>query len=154
MKCEQEHIPDMVLLGMVMHMSGRKAKFLFDRYELNKSQASILLALQNSEVLSQKELARRLNVTPPSITSAIQKMEKTGFIKRKPDESDQRVMRLGLTEKGAGCIDHVKRVAEQMDQLMFQGISLEEKLLFRRILMQIFQNLEETDDNVLMRELQ
>lgn len=70
-------------------------------------------------------------MTAPSITSAIQKMEKAGFIKRQPDE------------KGKSCIEHVKEVAMQMDEIMFRGISQEEKLLLRRIMIQIFDNLKE-----------
>lgn len=84
-----------------------------------------------------------MNVTAPSITSAIQKMEKAGFIKRQPDEKDQRIMRLYLDEKGKACIEHVKEVAMQMDEIMFRGISQEEKLLLRRIMIQIFDNLKE-----------
>lgn len=52
-------------------------------------------------------------------------------------------MRLYLDEKGKACIEHVKEVAMQMDEIMFRGISQEEKLLLRRIMIQIFDNLKE-----------
>ena len=61
---------------------------------------------------------------------------------RRPDEHDQRVMRLKLTEKGEACIQYVVQVGEQMDALLFKGMSTEEKLLLRRLLMQIYYNLE------------
>ena len=52
-------------------------------------------------------------------------------------------MRLYLDEKGKACIEHVKEVAMQMDEIMFRGISQEEKLLLRRIMIEIFDNLKE-----------
>ncbi len=35
----------------------------------------------------------------------------------------------------------------QMDEIMFRGISAEEKLLLRRILIQIFENLEKEEES-------
>ena len=125
MRCDLDKVPSVGLFGMVVHQGGLRAQKMFDKYGLNKS------------------LAKKLNVTAPSITSAIQKMEKAGFIKRQPDEKDQRIMRLYLDEKGKACIEHVKEVAMQMDEIMFRGISQEEKLLLRRIMIQIFDNLKE-----------
>ena len=147
MHCNLEKIPSVGLFGMLVHLSGQRARKLFEKYDLNKSQASILFMLHHGQALSQKELARQLNVTAPSITSAIQKMEKAGFIKRCPDEKDQRIMRLYLDEKGEACIQNVKDVAMQMDEIMFRGISAEEKLLLRRILIQIFENLEKEEES-------
>ena len=91
--------------------------------------------------MSQKELAAKLNITAPSITSMIQKMERDQYITREPDRHDQRVMRLTLTEKGKSCIQAVKDVADRMEDIMLQGMSLEEKLLFRRLLIQTGENL-------------
>ena len=102
----------------------------------------ILFQLHKSGRISQKELAQKLNVSAPSITSMIQKMEKSGYILRKVDEKDQRMMRLDLTEKGQACIEHVKAIAEKMDEIAFTGISPEEKMLLRRILFQICENIE------------
>ena len=69
-------------------------------------------------------------------------MEKAGYITRRPDLQDQRVMRLTLTEKGRSCIQSVKEVADRMEQILFEGMNLEEKLLFRRLMLQINENLE------------
>lgn len=151
MHCDLEKVPSVGLFGMLVHQSGQRAQKMFDQYGLNKSQAGILFMLHHEESisgnpLSQKELAKKLNVTAPSITSVIQKMERAEFIKRKPDEKDQRIMRLYLDEKGKACIAHVKEVTMKMDEIMFRGISQEEKLLLRRILIQMFENLNQEEN--------
>ena len=142
MQCDLNDIPDLGLLGIVMHRVMNRAKSKYQEFDLNRSQASILFTLHRRSSMSQKELASSLNMTPPSITSAIQKMEREGYITRKPDEADQRIMRLALTEKGESCIQNVKQVAEEMSSLIFRGMIPEEIMLFRRLLMQINDNLQ------------
>ena len=142
MQCEEKDIPAFGLMGMLMHQMMNRAKGMYQEFDLNKSQAGILFTLHRSESMSQKELAARLNVTPPSITSSIQKMERDGYLTRHPDPADQRVMRMTLTEKGKSCIKGVYTVAEQMEKLMFQGMTGEEVMLFKRLLFQISENLD------------
>ena len=74
MRCDLDKVPSVGLFGMVVHQGGLRAQKMFDKYGLNKSQAGILFMLHHEEAvsqkpLSQKELAKKLNVTAPSITS-------------------------------------------------------------------------------------
>ena len=142
MNCELKDIPSLGLMGIVLHKVMQRAKEMYKEFDLNGSQASILFTLHRRDAMSQKKLASHLNVTPPSITSSIQKMEKDGYLTRHPDEADQRVLRLTLTEKGRTCVSKVVTVASQMEGLMFREMNPEEKLLFRRLLIQIYENLE------------
>lgn len=142
MGCNLDKVPELGLMGIVMHRVINRAKGMYQEFDLNASQAGILFSLHQSSAMSQKELAESLNMTPPSITSAIQKMEKGGYIRRKADEKDQRVLRLSLTEKGESCIQSVKQVAEQMRKLIFYEMSEEEIQQFRKFLLRINENLE------------
>ena len=125
MSCKGQEMPTLGILGMTAHKIGKLAQ-----------------TIHRDGRISQKELAQKLNESAPSITSMIQKMEKSGYIVRNVDEKDQRMMRLDLTEKGQACIEHVKAIAEKMDEIAFTGISPEEKMLLRRILFQICENVE------------
>ena len=143
MECERNNMPIMGLIGIVAHKIIQSSQDKYKEVALNKSQAGILFALYRAKSMSQKDLAHQLNVTPPSITSAIQKMEKAGYLTRETDANDQRVMRLSLTEKGESCIEGVKKVASEMEELILYGMSAEEKMLFRRLMLQIYENLEQ-----------
>lgn len=145
MECKMDKVPLLGVMGTALHLIGKSAKKMYAEYELNRMQSGILFVLHREKSISQKELAKRMNVTPPSITSTIKKMEKDGYIARKVDEKDQRVMRLTMTEKGESCVDYVIQTAEKMDELVFEGMSAEEKMLFRRLLMQIIENLEQKE---------
>ena len=141
-ECDVNDIPLLGLLGIVAHRTVHAARDMYQEFDLNWSQASVLFALYRKDSISQKELAAKLNVTAPSITSAIQKMERDGYIDREADRKDQRVMRLSLTEKGKSCIQSVKDVTERMENILLEGMSLEEKLLFRRLMLQTNENLK------------
>ena len=143
MNCDMNHIPTFGLMGLILHRMMNRARSMYQEFDLNRSQASVLFSLHQKKSMSQKELAVQLNMTPPSITSTIQKMERSGYISRKPDQSDQRIMRLELTGKGESCIQTVKMIADQMEEMLFRGMSAEEKILFRRFLMQINDNMAE-----------
>lgn len=145
MNCDESHMPTIGIMSQITHLGMQRAKELLDQYGLKPSQAGILFMLNHKGDMSQRELASKLNLTPPTITTAIQKMERLGFIKRQTDEKDQRIMRLSLTEKGASCMDHTKGVLKQMDGLMFRGLSKEENLLLRRLLIQIRDNMKDDD---------
>jgi len=138
-KCHKEDAPLLGLMGQSMRLIGKRAQELYAEYDLNRAQSGILFALHQEDSMSQKELAKRLNVTPPSITSMIKKMEQEGYITRKADE---RVMRLTLAQKGKDCIDYVIKTAEKLEEIVFEGMTAEEKMLFRRLLLQILENLE------------
>ena len=140
--CDMNEIPILGLLGIVSHRAKNTAKGMYQEFDMNRSSAGVLFMLHQRKTMSQRELAEQLNVTAPSITSLIQKMEKSGYISRRPDEQDQRVMRLSLTEKGESLIQSVKDVADRMEQILLEGMSLEEKLLFRRLMLQVNENLD------------
>ena len=89
------------------------------------------------------DLAKQLNITAPSITSSIRKMEQFGYIARQTDPADQRVMRLALTEKGRSCIQSIKDVTDKMEEILLKGMSVEEKILFRRLLVHVNNNIDQ-----------
>ena len=138
-----DHMQTLGVLAQVTHLSSCHAKEMFGKYDLKPGHAGILFVLNQEGELSQRELAKKMNLTPPTITSAIQKMEKLGYIRRKPDDKDQRVLRLCVTDKGKACLDQICKVGKEMEEMAFQGMSMEETLLLKRLLMQVRDNLME-----------
>ena len=64
MQCNLNDIPDLGLMGIVMHRVMQRAKSRYQEFDLNWSQASILFTLHNHSSMSQKALASKLNMTP------------------------------------------------------------------------------------------
>ena len=56
-------------------------------------QIPVLGLLSYQDGLSQREIAERLHIKPPTVNVTVQRLEKAGFLYREADEKDQRLSR-------------------------------------------------------------
>lgn len=68
--------------------------------DAHPGQAMILRILGSRDGLSQRELADLLLLGKPTVTTMLQRMERSGLIAREQDADDQRVTRVRLTAAG------------------------------------------------------
>ena len=135
-----------IVMHQLMHLSRYHAVLRMEDMELNPSQAGILFILNSHGRLSQRQLAQKIGITPPSMTVTLRKLEELGFIHKEPDEKDQRIIRIRLSEAGKECIEKLKSIMDEMEEILYQGFSVEEKLLFRRLLLAMRENLLNSKD--------
>jgi DNA-binding MarR family transcriptional regulator len=67
--------------------------------ELSLRQLSVLYLIRE-ETPTLGYIARRLMVTPAVVTGIVDRLEKRGYVQRKADADDRRVVRLALTDVG------------------------------------------------------
>ena len=67
-----------MLIHQVAHLAKYQTLKEMESCGLKPNQAGILFVLRSEGGLSQRELAKRMGVTPPSMTVALKKMEKQG----------------------------------------------------------------------------
>ncbi|HJF85953.1 MAG TPA: MarR family transcriptional regulator [Companilactobacillus farciminis] len=85
---------------MLQNIAEDDKKHESDYKMLFQGQGKILLALIDSDNLSQKELVERIDMTPQSTAEFVRKLEKRGLVTRKKSSSDKRVTVVSLTDKG------------------------------------------------------
>ena len=129
------------LMAQISHLHHSRAHQLLEGLGLYRGQPPVLRTLWEKEGLTQTELAEHLQNKPATITKMLQRMEKAGFITRKPDPDDQRVTRVYLTETGRAVQTEVEAVFTTMSEETFAGFTVEETLLLRRFMLQIRENL-------------
>jgi DNA-binding MarR family transcriptional regulator len=129
------------LLAHICHLHHSRAHELLEALGLYRGQPPVLQALWEQQGLTHKEVATRLNIAPATVTKMIQRMEKAGFVLRKPDPEDQRVSRVYLTKAGHDIRGQVQAVWQRMEEETFAGFTQEEHMLLRRFLLQIRENL-------------
>ncbi|MHB1355226.1 MAG: MarR family winged helix-turn-helix transcriptional regulator [Anaerolineae bacterium] len=132
------------LLAQVCHHHHQRAHELLEIIGLYRGQPPVLYALWEQEGLTHRELAERLHITPATISRMLQRMEKTGFIRRRPDAKDQRVSRVYLTDAGRAIRIAVQAIWIQMEADTFTGFSSEELELLRSFLLRLRANLLQT----------
>jgi len=125
----------------VIKLHYNRAHSLLEKIGLYPGQPFLLLALFHQDGQSQKELGEKLRVKASTITVMIRRLEKANIVERKQDEIDQRISRVYLTEKGKQVCEKVNENLFQVEQECFRNFTNEEKLLLRRLLMQMGDNL-------------
>lgn len=124
------------LLHQIIHLSKYQEMKKMEALDLKPGQAGILFMLTCNGRLSQRELAQKLGITPPSMTVALRKMEERGLVLKEADEDDQRIIRIQISEKGKECIEEIKAIMDEMEQILYGNMNQEERVLFRRMLME------------------
>ncbi|HEY6537293.1 MAG TPA: MarR family transcriptional regulator [Candidatus Nitrosocosmicus sp.] len=92
-------------LGFLIYKTGKLLIQVFDQelrknFDITFSQWKIIITLvNNSDGLTQKEIADKLGLEGPTLIPIIDKLEKDGFAIRKVCKNDRRNNRIFLTEK-------------------------------------------------------
>lgn len=128
------------LLMRICGLSRGRMHAMWHEIGLHRGQQFVLVALWEAEGLTQSELAERLHRSPATITHMLQRMEKAGFVERRPDPKDQRVSRVYLTEAGRAIQGQVQQVWGELEGCAFAGFSDEERVALRGYLERIRDN--------------
>jgi len=134
-------VPLPALMYKLLHMMKHQAVPLYKSVDLKHGSSGILFTLNKYGPMSQRELADKVGITPPSMTVALRKLQNEGYINRKTDQNDQRIIQIELQDKGVECIAHIKRVMEEAERNLLAGFTQEEQMLLRRLLVQLYYNL-------------
>jgi MarR family transcriptional regulator, organic hydroperoxide resistance regulator len=130
------------LLAQVSRLHHTRVHQLLEGLGLYRGQPRVLHILWDQDGLTHKELAEIMQITPATITRMIQRMEKAGFVQRRPDPADQRISRVYLTEAGRAVQAQVEATWQQMERDDFIGFTPGELEVLRGFLRRIRANLE------------
>ncbi|MBJ6362736.1 MarR family winged helix-turn-helix transcriptional regulator [Paenibacillus sp. GCM10012307] len=78
------------------------------------SHIRMLTVLQRREKEKVAELADCLHVTPGAITGIADKLIQRGYVERRRDETDRRVVYLQLTEEGQSAVKGLDSIQQQL----------------------------------------
>lgn len=112
-----------------------------DEIGLQGGDELVIAQLAETNGISQSELANALFVEPPTITKIVQRLEKNDLVERRQNPDDARSQQVILTDCGADLINPIQECWEEGEEVMLQGFSTEERLLLRRMLIQIRENI-------------
>ena len=105
------------------------------------SQHRLLNILSHEPNISQIEISERLEISPASVAVTIKKLARGGYLNRTVDESDNRVNKIELTEKGDEVVKVSHVIFDEIEAAMFEGFSKEDREKTQEILEKISSNL-------------
>jgi DNA-binding MarR family transcriptional regulator len=129
------------LLVQVCKAHRGKAQELLTKIELHPGQEMLLLRLWPGDGLTQSELAGELCISPATMTKMLDRMAKTGLVERRTDIEDQRVSRVYLTAEGRSLREPVEGIWHELEAQTLVNLTLDERILLRRLLLQVHENL-------------
>ena len=124
------------------HAHRRLVESRLQETGIHRGQPPLLFALSRQDGLSNADLAQKLNVTPPTISNMVKRMRQSGYVEKRRDSDDERIMRVYLTEQGREAMATLRQIIDQVNETMIQGLSAEEKALLIPILKKITANIE------------
>jgi DNA-binding MarR family transcriptional regulator len=94
--------------------------------ELTVTQLRVLFVLRQSPGAPAGVLAERLRVTPPTVTGLVDRLVRSGAVRREEDPKDRRLVRNVLTERGQEVLGEVEREGSTFLTQLFERLSAEQ----------------------------
>jgi DNA-binding MarR family transcriptional regulator len=106
---------------------------------------TFLRILWQTDGVTQRQLSEQADVTEPSTVTALQAMEKLGYITRQKMPGNKKQIRVFLTPKGKGLRSAIVPCAQAVNRIVVAGIPAEDLAATRRTLLAIIENLSGDD---------
>lgn len=137
------------LLAVAGHVVAIRWQRLMGSYGLTPHGLTVLAYLENGTAPTQRELAKRCGVAPSTLNHTVDHLERSGWIERRRDDSDRRLVRLALTETGHRQLHQVQEAADKQMEPMLDHLAPSDEQAVRRFLQDTvarFQSPEEHGD--------
>ena len=109
--------------------------------ELFPSHGDILVLLYRYGKLTMKDIADKIHRTKPTVTVLIDKLEKTGFVKREKSSSDSRINNITLTQKGQDLKPLFDKISEELNKVLYNEFSDNEVKTLEYLLGKMLKNM-------------
>jgi len=113
----------------------------FARHGVHEGQQYVLRCLWEEDGLTPGEIARRLDLATPTVTRATARMEAAGLLRKRPHESDRRLVRLFLTDRGRGLEEAIGREMDQLSERALSSLDTSERAALVHALDRVRRNL-------------
>ena len=136
------------LLSQVHQVCGRVWNKILrenNMADLEGARGRIIFALWGKDEVPIKTLCEKTSLDKSTLTGIIDRLERDGYIERKPSQTDKRSTLICLTGKEQEFSKHVRKVSNKMNKIFYKGFSDEEIMLFDNMLERILVNCKEAE---------
>jgi len=138
------------LMSQIHQLSGRifSKKLKEHNIDINHAQGRIIFALWKEDQLPIIDLAKETSLSKSTLTTMLERLEKSGHLIRKQSETDKRTTIICLTEKSSSLRTDYQRVSSDMTNIFYEGFTMEEISKFEGSLKKILKNLKQESDSI------
>lgn len=99
-------------------------------FDINQTQTNILMLVSENSEKSMSEISAITGLEKSSFTRSVDSLVRSGLITRNPSDSDRRIVRLYLTNKGGRAAKLIKNDFNNYLETLIAGFSEDEKKEF------------------------
>jgi len=132
------------LLAKVSRLVGGRMRMKLEGIGMRHAQGMILSYLWQKDGIAQNALAQALNITPPTATNTLQRMERDGWIERRRDVTDQRVVRVYLTGKADALRAEALAIFRELDRELAAVLTHSERSILMASLLKVHHHLSQS----------
>jgi DNA-binding MarR family transcriptional regulator len=101
----------------------------------------LLVLVQRSGRLSQRELAEQLAMDPGNLVSILDSLEADGLVDRPRSQGDRRLRLVGLTAKGRRLLSRALRATAAIDEGVLAALPAAQRERYRKMTLAIYREL-------------
>ncbi len=132
-------------VGFLLHDVSRLMRAWFDERAqalgLTRAQWRVLVHLGPRQGINQTSLAEILELDNVTLSRHIDRLERAGWLARKPDPADRRAWRLYLSEASRPTLKKMEALAAETQAAALAGLSPDQRTLFVETLVKIKANI-------------
>ena len=135
----------------VVHLSKQIRKVFNEaviEQGLFSGQQDILFNIVENEGITLGALAHKLRVATATASVSVKRMEKAGFIVKKEDESDARIIRLYPTQKAKEAPEKIKEHMDSLESVISRNMTNEQVYELSKLLDLAINNMEKECGNI------
>jgi DNA-binding MarR family transcriptional regulator len=114
--------------------------------KVSLSGLGVLRVLVAEDGLKASEVAERAWASPGTLTAVVNTLHKDGFVTRRPDGSDRRVVRLYVTDAGRAAVSYYVTAAAPLWRKAFEFASPDDEAVVRRFFIEMIGHLGQLID--------
>jgi DNA-binding MarR family transcriptional regulator len=115
------------LFFRLWRVSHTRTAEALDSLGLTTAQFALLNVLGTHEGAIQQELGATMGIDPSTMVSLIDQLEAARLAKRRPRPTDRRAREVVITPKGRRVLEQARRLATQVEDDVFGGLSSAER---------------------------
>ena len=125
------------LLGKAYQKAHGLLKKKLLPFGLTPVQHLILAVLRDEEALSSQEISERTIMDSATLSGVLDRMAEAGLVKKEENPEDRRSLCVSITARARKMMDDLAEQRKAVNEELTSVLSLEEKLLFKRMLKDI-----------------
>ncbi|KAB2341119.1 MarR family winged helix-turn-helix transcriptional regulator [Actinomadura rudentiformis] len=133
------------LFAAASRLAGPVMWRLIEKHGTSPAGFFVLRALVSEDGLRPGELAKRLLISPATVTTVVDTLERNGHVERRRDERDRRALRVHINPSGLAVVSETGAAMKDDIWSMYDVVDEEDEPAVRRFLLRLIEKFDSAD---------